>query len=246
MKFDGLLFDLFGTVVHFATAVPTISAGGERRRSTLGWLREAVDEALPGIVFDDFLASVLAVTKEIVAGRSPEYIEVPSPERLRRALRRSGVGEAEAIRLGAELSAIHMRHLASQTVLPAGHAELLAALAPRYRMGIVSNFDHGPTAIEILRTHGVLGFFSTVTVSDGFGRRKPHPAIFRHALQQLGTPPEATLFVGDSWEDDVVGASAVGLPVAWIAAAEAVPEGDSRLVPTLRIQTLDDLRRVLL
>lgn len=246
MKVAGLLFDLFGTVVHFASAVPTITAGGEQRRSTLGWLRDAVDEALPGIGFDDFLANVLAVSKEIVAGRSPEYIEVPSPERFRRALRRTGVGEAEAARLGVELSSIHMRHLASQTVLPEGHAELLAALAPSYRMGIVSNFDHGPTAIEILRMHGVLDFFSTVTVSDGFGRRKPHPAIFQHALRQLGTPRDATLFVGDSWEDDVVGASAVGLPVAWIAAAEVAPPGETSLEPTLRIRTLDELRAVLL
>ena len=216
MSYQVLLFDLFGTVVHFAASVPTIAAAGERRRSTLGWLESTVAEELPGVAFADFLAAVFAVTREIVAGRAPDHLEVSSPERFRRALDKLGVAPDEAARLGPELSAVHMKHLAAQTVLPPGHRETLESLQGRYRMGIVSNFDHGPTARAILAQHGVAEFFETIIVSDGFGRRKPHPSIFQHAVAAFAVRPQEALFIGDSLEDDVAGARAAGLAVVWI------------------------------
>jgi HAD superfamily hydrolase (TIGR01549 family) len=245
VKYDTLLFDLFGTVVHFATTVPTVAAGGERRRSTLGWLESTVAEELPGIAFPDFLAGVLGVTREIMAGRAPEYLEVSSPERFRRTLVRLGVDATLAAELAPKLSAVHMRHLASQTVLPDGHRELLASLQQRYRMGIVSNFDHGPTALAILRDHGVADAFGTITVSDGFGRRKPHPSIFLHAMESLGAVPERTLFVGDSLEDDVAGARAAGLPVVWIRGEEPGDPDPPVPCPDFVVHRLVDIEALL-
>lgn len=245
MKYDTLLFDLFGTVVHFATTVPTVAAGGERRRSTLGWLEGAVAQELPDVGFPDFLAAVLAVTREIMAGRAPEFVEVSSPERFRRALVRLGVDAVQAAGLAAKLSAVHMRHLASQTVLPDGHRELLASLQRRYRMGIVSNFDHGPTAVAILREHGVADAFGTITVSDGFGRRKPHPSIFVHAMESLGAVPGRTLFIGDSLEDDVAGAHAAGLPVVWIRGDEPGDPDPALPRPDFVVNRLPDIEALL-
>ena len=243
MSYDALLFDLFGTVVDFAPTVPTVAAGGEKRRSTLGWIEEVLAAELPEVAFPEFLAAVFAVTKEIVAGRPPEYREVPSPERFRRTLLRLGVDPARAAAAAPRLSAVHMRHLASQTVLPAGHRELLATLAQRFRIGVVSNFDHGPTALAILERHGIADVFASVTVSDPFGRRKPHPAIFAHALATLGTAPERALFIGDSLEDDVAGARAAGMPVVWIRANAAAEPPEPR--PDFTIDRLVELETLL-
>lgn len=77
-------------------------------------------------------------------------------------------------------------------------------------MGIVSNW---PATLEAtLRDAGLRGFFEAVVVSGVVGYAKPHPKIFRLALERLGVLPEQTLFVGDSLEDDVKGAQAVGMP----------------------------------
>ncbi len=221
-----VLFDLFGTVVHFAPQVPTAQVGGSQWRSAMGWLRDAAEAELPYVPFDDLLASLLHVTEEIVRQRPPQYREVPSRERFRRALTRCGLDDAEAGVVAERLSLVHMSHLASRTVLPAGHAALLTALAASHRLGLVSNFDHAPTARRILAVHGIAAFFEVVVISDEFGRRKPHPSIFAAALQGMGVNAAQALFVGDSVSDDVVGAHNAQLAVAWLnPKAEPLPPG---------------------
>ena len=47
--------------------------------------------------------------------------------------------------------------------------------------------------------------------SGAHGRTKPHASIFRAVLEQLGVEPEEAAMVGDSPEDDVEGAEALGM-----------------------------------
>jgi HAD superfamily hydrolase (TIGR01549 family) len=213
-----VLLDLFGTVVHFAPRVPTVQVAGNAWRSAMHWLQETAARELPQLQFDDVLAALMRVTEDIVRERPPEYREIPSRERFHRALRLLGVDAACAPTMAERLSLAHMQHLASLTVLPAGHTEVLERLAARYRLALVSNFDHAVTARRILADHGVTHFFSTIVISDECGRRKPHPAIFAAALQGVGVRAEQALFVGDSIADDVVGAHGVQLPVVWLNA----------------------------
>jgi len=211
-----VLFDLFGTVVHFAPTVPTVEVAGTRWRTTMGWLRDATAEELPDIGFDDFLAALVAVTAEIVRARPPEYYEVLSRQRFERALLRLGIDAARAPEVADRLSLTHMGHLAAQTMLPAGHPGVLRRLASRFPLGLVSNFDHGPTARRILAEHGVAQFFDPILISAEFGRRKPHPAIFRAALGALDVGPDEAWYVGDSFDDDVAGACNAGVGAVWV------------------------------
>ncbi|MFN8626492.1 MAG: HAD family hydrolase [Candidatus Binatia bacterium] len=211
-----ILFDLFGTVVHFAARVPVAQAAGAPWRAAMQWLRQAAEEEVPQLGFEDLLTALMRVTEEIVRQRPPEYREVPSHERFRRALSQLGV-DTDGVRAAAErLSLAHMAHLASLTILPEGHLRLLWKLGARYPLGLVSNFDHGPTARRVLDAHGLSSRFQTIVISDDFGRRKPHRSIFEAALQDLGASAEETLFIGDSLGDDVCGARNAHLRVAWL------------------------------
>jgi putative hydrolase of the HAD superfamily len=216
MPVHGLLFDLFGTVVHFAPSVPGVEAATSQWRAAMHWLQETAERELPEIRFDDLLTVLMEVTQEIVRQRPPEYREVPSRERFRRALLRLGIGAEQAPPVAERLSLAHMSYLASTTMLPPAHLDVLERLASRFRLGLVSNFDHGPTARRILADLGITRFFAAIVVSDGFGRRKPHPAIFAAALRELGVAAEDALFIGDSIGDDVVGAQNARLKVVWI------------------------------
>jgi HAD superfamily hydrolase (TIGR01549 family) len=221
-----LLFDLFGTVVHFAPQVPTVQVGGTHWRSTMNWLRETVARELPQVGFDEMLGTLMGVTEELVRQRPPEYFEVPSRERFRRALARLGVEAQCAPDMAERLSLAHMAQLASMTTLPAEHVDLLRSLAVRYPLGLVSNFDHAPTARRILAEHGLADCFDPVVISDEFGRRKPHPAIFAAALDCMGVSSAHALFIGDSVGDDVIGAHNAGLPVVWLnVKGEPLPPG---------------------
>jgi HAD superfamily hydrolase (TIGR01549 family) len=234
-----VLFDLFGTLVHFAPRLPAATsspsedvrsdptgsghagetpAGGRSAwRSAMGWLRQAAERELPDVRFEDVLAALMQVTEEVIRQRPPEYLEVPSRERFRRALVRVGVDGQRASAAAERLSLAHMAYLASTTQLPAGHRAVLQTLAARYRLGLISNFDHGPTARRVLAAHDVERFFEVIVISDGFGRRKPHPAIFRAALHDLGVRAEEAVYVGDSVADDVIGAANAQLAMVWIS-----------------------------
>lgn len=54
-----------------------------------------------------------------------------------------------------------------------------------------------------------------VFISDALGMAKPDPAIFEHACATMGAKPQNCLFVGDSYDNDVLGAKAAHMPVVW-------------------------------
>jgi putative hydrolase of the HAD superfamily len=77
------------------------------------------------------------------------------------------------------------------------------------RMGIVSNWDSRLPAL--LDRLGLAGYFETMAVSALERVEKPHPEIFRRAMERMGADPERTLHVGDVPELDLDGARAAGL-----------------------------------
>jgi 2-haloalkanoic acid dehalogenase type II len=88
--------------------------------------------------------------------------------------------------------------------------EVLSALPPR-RSAIVSNADHEHLAAWTFTLPVEL-----ILVSEGIRAYKPHPLVFQTALERLGLQPHEVLHVGDSDIDDVAGAKAAGLRVAWV------------------------------
>jgi putative hydrolase of the HAD superfamily len=110
----------------------------------------------------------------------------------------------------------HSRQLARAMEFPESHRALLDRLRPRYRMGIISNFDHGPTVETALVLYGIRDRFEAVVVSADTGWRKPRREIFLEAFRQMRIAPADAIFVGDTPEVDVLGAQAVGMDVIWI------------------------------
>ena len=84
-------------------------------------------------------------------------------------------------------------------------------------LGIVSNSNG--TVEAMLLAHQVCsveaaGDCTQVKViidSHVVGVEKPDPAIFGHAFDALGVPPERAIYIGDTVNADVVGARAVGM-----------------------------------
>jgi HAD superfamily hydrolase (TIGR01459 family) len=63
---------------------------------------------------------------------------------------------------------------------------------------------------------GALAEYYRTRGGDVFSLGKPDPAIYRLALQRLGTEPSKTLAIGDSLHTDIAGASGVGMDSLWI------------------------------
>jgi putative hydrolase of the HAD superfamily len=136
--------------------------------------------------------------------------------------RRLGIPDGSAASAFVEAAiAEQMRHLRNAMEFPEENRGALARLASTYRMAVVSNFDHGPTVEAALADFGIRERFDAVLVSADVGWRKPHPRMFRDALQRMGTAPEDAVFVGDTPDADVVGPQGVGMDTIWIARGNA-------------------------
>lgn len=101
----------------------------------------------------------------------------------------------------------HYESSAAWRVFPEVAEVLEQAGREGFRVAVVSNFDR--------RLHQVLAecnlTFELVLTSADARARKPHPSIFRQALEQLGMSPDEVLHAGDSASADEAGARAAGI-----------------------------------
>lgn len=86
--------------------------------------------------------------------------------------------------------------------------ETILKLKENYKLGIIS--DTWPSVERILTSGGVENLFDTKTYSCNLGTLKPNEKMYFHALEQMGLPPEQTVFV-DDWEPNLDGAAACGI-----------------------------------
>jgi 2-haloalkanoic acid dehalogenase type II len=87
-------------------------------------------------------------------------------------------------------------------------SSVLRQLEPDVPMAVVSNMDMA-ILLEALHRNGLS--FTFVVASEEEQRYKPHASIFQRAIRYLGLPPANILHVGDSYLEDVVGATSVGM-----------------------------------
>jgi HAD superfamily hydrolase (TIGR01549 family) len=97
--------------------------------------------------------------------------------------------------------------------------------AAQLRLGLVSN---GIRDLREFVVHHRLDV-DAVVGSRAHGFVKPHPTIFQVALEQLGVEPAEAVMVGDSLEEDVEGARALGLRAILIDREDRHPEVEERL-----------------
>ena len=215
--YHAALFDLFGTLLVFdTTTLPEIVIDGRRMPSTSEAWGPLVEETLPGVGIVAFARAVMEVSAELDRARRASAIEFPSRERFRRALARVGCSAGEADELAPLFARAHMRCIVGATRFPDEHARVLAQVSARGPVAVVTNFDDTATAFDILARHGILGLVGSVVVSEAVGLRKPHGALVRIALRDLGVAPADAIMIGDHLTEDVGAASAAGVDAVWI------------------------------
>jgi HAD superfamily hydrolase (TIGR01509 family) len=90
-----------------------------------------------------------------------------------------------------------------------GTRESLKRLAKSYRLAVISNAD-GKIA-EVLAHCGIGDCFESITDSGIVGKEKPHPAIFDAAIRTLGVPADESIYIGDVYSVDYLGATRFGM-----------------------------------
>lgn len=139
-----------------------------------------------------------------------------------------GVGDTYAAAYEMESAWSHAHHFELyDDALPT-----LGVLRERgYRLGLLSNSARD---LDAFRVHHGLDVDAVLT-SSMHGKTKPHETIFRRMLELLDVTAGDALMVGDTIEDDVEGAIAVGMQAVLLDRERRYPERES----------LGDLRELL-
>jgi HAD superfamily hydrolase (TIGR01509 family) len=88
-------------------------------------------------------------------------------------------------------------------ILP-GTREVLERIAENFRIGVISNADG--RVDRTLSRCGIADCFESITDSGNVGVEKPRAEIFAAALRTMDARPEESLYVGDVYSVDYLGA----------------------------------------
>jgi HAD superfamily hydrolase (TIGR01549 family) len=117
-----------------------------------------------------------------------------------------GIAEQEALH-NALLQNTHLS--ANWDQIRPGTDEMLQRIGEKYSLSIISNADG--KIDDVLRRCGIVGHFNSITDSGIVGHEKPHPVIFAEALKKMQAPAAESLYVGDIYSIDYLGARNAGM-----------------------------------
>jgi putative hydrolase of the HAD superfamily len=209
---EAVLFDVDFTLVHPG---PELGPDGYRRLGARHGL------VLEPELYDPARAAAVATLKRHPELRHDDEIWIAFTEEIVRGMG----GDAEGARACAEeMTAaweFHENFELYEDVLP-----VLASLRRRgLRLGLVSNTGRDLVAFVAHHRIGV----DVAIGSRAHGYTKPAPTIFRAALDTLQVAPERTVMVGDSLEDDIEGALALGMAAILLDRDGRHPDFEPRL-----------------
>jgi putative hydrolase of the HAD superfamily len=131
-----------------------------------------------------------------------------------------------------------IRNSANWDQIRPGTREHLEQLGTRYRIAVISNADG--RIEDVLTRCNIADCFCTITDSGLVGYEKPHPEIFRRALGSMSARPEESLYVGDVYSVDYLGATGAGMKAVLMDVTGAYRDKD---LP--RVESLAELKATL-
>ena len=120
-------------------------------------------------------------------------------------------------------------------ILP-GTRKALERIRRQYAIAVISNADG--RIDRVLTRCGIADCFQSITDSGNLGHEKPHPAIFAAALGEMKAEPAESLYVGDVYSVDYLGARNSGMDAVLFDVSGAYRD---REFP--RVESLEELER---
>lgn len=149
---------------------------------------------------------------EAYVGRLFDALENCESEPYRRAF--EDVAETTELEAApATLASDHCETELEASAVSADARRLVERVSERNPIGILTNGDGSQQRAKIER-HGLDELVDEVLVSNDIGARKPADRIFDLAKERL--PADEHVYVGDSYEEDIVGARSAGFRTVYV------------------------------
>ena len=114
-----------------------------------------------------------------------------------------------------------------------------------YHVGIITNGahdEHTDSQLSKVRHLGLSERIQSLTISGEIGVRKPKVEIFKVACERADVLPEEAVYIGDSVQNDIVGANRAGMTSIFInRKSEVLIPGSADEQPDYAISNLHDV-----
>ena len=230
-KFDYIFFDCMETLIDLHK-LPTI-------RDYAAWAYDGSGVEGFWADFDEFFRFYL-LAKQDLSSRLPENADYEMRGRFLHIVKLSltdmpyGLMEATA----GILYENYWRHYKAGSYVREDVIQTLPKLRKQFKMGVVSNFMVMDGIEELLGLHEIRECFEFVVTSVAVGWRKPHPIIYKKALEYADVAPERVLFVGDDFVNDYIAPSELGITPFYLDRYDRHPELGNRVTSFNELQEI--------
>jgi putative hydrolase of the HAD superfamily len=145
--------------------------------------------------------------------------------------------------LGEELSTFFPKMRKESPFVYEETFEVLDLLKGKYILFLITNGSPSLQNTKLKITPEIAPYFDHIIISGAFGKGKPDPSIFEHALELAGVNKEEALMVGDNLMTDILGSFKVGMKSVWINRENK--EVSEEVKPTYTIKNLRELISIL-
>lgn len=152
-----------------------------------------------------------------------------------RGLSKFGIDDPE---FGLELAEAFPKHRRNSPFVYDETFQVLDQLKGKYQLLLLTNGSPDLQNTKLDITPEIAPYFDQIVISGAFGRGKPDPTIFEHALSLMSLNKDEVLMVGDNLMTDILGASRVGIKSVWINRHD---KERNEVVPTYEINHLEEL-----
>lgn len=112
----------------------------------------------------------------------------------------------------------------------------------KLKLGLISNAGDGEAIRQFLGRNDLEGFFESIIISEEVGFAKPWKRIFDLALGEMDIDPERSVYIGDRYKVDVLGARNAGMYSVYIRQYETAGEPPEDMeIDAARIDHILDL-----
>jgi len=227
-SYKAIIFDLFDTIVDFHySKLPVVQINGTQVNTTSSAVFGVFSAQFNGFDYHKFHEVFIDSYRQSEEIKKADHREYPSHNRFNLMLRDLGIEPgSHTTQLVEEMVLTHMHHLRRAVTMPAENRETLEYYNVTHRLGLLSNFDHSPSAVSLIDEYDLKNFFDSIIISVDTGWRKPKRLLFEQSFDELGVSPDEAIFVGDNFEADIAGAKAAGMDTVWIKSERIEPESD--------------------
>ena len=197
----GIIFDLYNTLIDIDTDEESLNT----YEAVSKWL---IYQGVK-ISAEDLKNDYRRMAKEGMEAKWEKHPEIRVEEIFARICKSHALRDIDEGRLGVETARAFRAGSLRRLQLFPQSLHLLQELKS-YPKVIVSNGQRSFSEQE-MRYFGLYEQFTHVIFSSDFGHKKPDPRIFLEAAKLMGREPEEVMCIGDSFENDIVPSSRLGM-----------------------------------